>query len=137
MEDLIPRRTSSGSLCLTLGGPWMPIGSAVTLSRERARDLPTDAARRRRPVGLCLDESAPDRVTRELDAIAHAELFEDVGAVALDGFDADDEDLGDLLGAVRLGDQLQHFELPRRQDLARLFAVACLLEVVADQGGDG
>ena len=41
---------------------------------------------------LRFDESAPDRVAGQLDAVAHAELFEDVRAVALDGLDADHQD---------------------------------------------
>ena len=38
-----------------------------------------------RPAALGLDEPAPDRVARQLDAVAHAELGQHVLAVALDG----------------------------------------------------
>ena len=40
---------------------------------------------------LGLDQSAADRITRQLDTVAHAELVEDVLAVALDRLDADEE----------------------------------------------
>ena len=66
-----------------------------------------------RPPGpaLRLDESAPDGVPRELDTIVHAELLQDVRAVALHRLLADDEPVGDLLGAIALGDQLDDFLL--------------------------
>ena len=44
--------------------------------------------------------------------------------------------LGDLLRAVRLGDQLQHLELARRQDVELLLVAAAALDVVADECGD-
>src|SRR5437870_4596328 len=50
-----------------------------------------------RPDLLRLDQSALDRVAGELDPIAHAELLEDVGSVALHGLLADDQRLGDLV----------------------------------------
>ena len=56
-------------------------------------------ARQRRAGALGLDQSAADRVARELDPIAHAELVEDVLTVTLDGLDADEERVGDLLRA--------------------------------------
>jgi len=46
---------------------------------------------------LGLDQAAADCVACEVDAIAHAELAEDVGAVALNGFDAQDERRCDFL----------------------------------------
>ena len=46
------------------------------------------------------DETASDRVAGQIDAVAHAELGEDVGAVALDGLLADDEQFRDLPAAV-------------------------------------
>jgi hypothetical protein len=40
---------------------------------------------------LGLDQAAADCVASEIDAVAHTELAEDVGAVAFDGFDAQNE----------------------------------------------
>jgi hypothetical protein len=47
--------------------------------------------------GLGLDQPAADRIACEVDAVAHPELAEDVGAVAFDRFDAKNEDCRDLL----------------------------------------
>src|SRR5262245_8265169 len=77
---------------------------------------------------LRLDEPPPDRVARELDTVAHAELAEDVGAVALHRLEADDEHRRDLLRRVPLGDQLQHLELARGQRLVLLVALVRPLE---------
>ena len=46
---------------------------------------------------LGLDQAAADCVACEVDAVAHAELGEDVGAVAFDGFDAENERRCDFL----------------------------------------
>src|ERR1044071_6516228 len=62
-----------------------------------------------------LHEPVADRPAGELDAVAHAELGEDVLAVAVDGPWADVEDPADLLAGVRLGDQLRHLLLAVRQ----------------------
>src|SRR5690242_17080084 len=69
----------------------------------------TDAAPRSGPM-LRLDQPAADGVARQLDAIAHAELVEDVLPVSLHGLDADHQLLGDLLRRIGLGDQLQHLQ---------------------------
>ena len=66
---------------------------------------------------LRLDEAAADRVARQLDAVVHAELLEDVRAVALDGLLADHQRVGDLPGAVALGDQLDDLLLARGERL--------------------
>src|SRR3954454_24843281 len=50
----------------------------------------------RAEASLGLDQPAPDRVPRQLDTVAHAELVEDVLAVAVDGLDADEQGVGDL-----------------------------------------
>ena len=63
---------------------------------------------------LGLDEAAADRVACEVDTVAHAELAEDVGAVAFDRFDAKNEGCRDLLRAVSFGYQLEHLELAWR-----------------------
>jgi hypothetical protein len=81
-------------------------------SRCRSGDDPISASvpgRLLALAGLRLDQSALDRIARELYAVAHAEFLEDVLAVAVDGLDADEERIGDLLRRVRLGDELQHF----------------------------
>jgi hypothetical protein len=54
-----------------------------------------------------LHEAAADRVAGEFDAIMHAELFEDVRAMALDGLLADDQHVRDLVVGVGLGDEAE------------------------------
>src|SRR4051812_21232647 len=80
-----------------------------------ARSTP---GRRRRWRSLRLDEAAPDRVARKLDAVAHPQLLEDVRAVALDGLLGDVQHPGDLVVGVRLGDQLHDLLLPGGEQLA-------------------
>src|SRR5690349_1654587 len=58
-----------------------------------------------RPTRSGLDEAAADRVAGELHPVAHAELLEDVRAVALDRLLGDEQQLADLLVGVRLGDE--------------------------------
>src|SRR6185437_11104651 len=105
------------------------LGKPLTHEARRARlaaraglhdaALRRAATRRYEPstmsVASRLDQSAPDRVAGELDAVAHAELVEDVLSVALDRLDADHELARDLLRGVRLRDQLQDLQLARRQ----------------------
>src|SRR4051794_16204169 len=67
---------------------------------------------------LWLDEAAPDRVARQLDAVVHPELLEDVRTVTGDGLLADVQLVGDLVVRVRLGDELDDLELARREGLA-------------------
>src|SRR4051812_9727661 len=55
---------------------------------------------------LGFGEPAADRVAHELDAVAHAELAQQVRPVRLDGLLGEMQDLGDLLVRVRFGDQL-------------------------------
>src|SRR5215207_7384948 len=84
-----------------------------------------------------LDEPAADRVAHELDAIAHPELGENVGAVAFDGLLADHQQLGDLPAGAGLGDQLDDLGLARRQRvLVDVLAAAHALEPVAHQRPD-
>src|SRR4051812_4953624 len=68
---------------------------------------------------LRFDQSAPDRVADELDAVAHPELGEDVRAVALDGLLAQHEVGGDLARRAGLGDQLDDLDLARRERVVR------------------
>ena len=57
--------------------------------------------------------------------------------MALDGLDADEERARDLLRRVRLGDQLEHLELARRQHVELLLAPTAALDVVAHERGHG
>src|SRR5262249_20560956 len=97
---------------------------------------------RHHPVGtpssgsLGEDEAAADRVARQLDAVAHAELLEDVLAVALDRLDADHELRGDLLRRVGLGDQLQHLKLARGEHIGLGVLWEAPLDVVANERCD-
>ena len=66
---------------------------------EGGASLSTKGAEIERPDGVAsgLDQAAADRVAREFDAVAHAELVEDVLPMALDDLDADEERARDLL----------------------------------------
>src|ERR1051326_920396 len=93
-------------------GPFTSINLPFDCPQRRGAALGTPSGGRsiagaRRPHGwaLRLDQAAADRVAGELDAVAHAELVEDVLPMPLDGLDADHELLGDLLRGVGLGDQ--------------------------------
>ena len=93
-------------------------------------------ARAGSPSATRLHQPAPNRVPRQLDPVVHPELVEDVRAVAVDGLLADHERVGDLPGAVALGDQLDDLLLARRERvLADRLLVASLTQVVADQVG--
>src|SRR5215213_9933900 len=63
------------------------------------------------------DEPAPNGVPSQFDAIAHAELLEDVRPVALDGLLGDEEHLADLVVGMRFGDELDDLLLTRREHL--------------------
>src|SRR4051812_25061829 len=80
---------------------------------------------------LRFDEAAPDRVAHELHAIAHAELGEDVGAVALDRLLRQHEIGGDLTRRAGLRDQLDDLDLARGERVVgwRLPAAGALDEV--------
>src|SRR5581483_11184325 len=71
--------------------------------------------RAQRLAQLRLNQPVADRITRELDAVAHSQLLEDVGAVTLDRLETDHEHLGDLLVGVALGDELHHLLLTRTE----------------------
>ena len=86
--------------------PCFRIRSASPCRRRFATGAPpyrravaTSFARRGRTLRcrLGLDQTAPDRVASQLDAIGHAQFVEDVRAVALDRLDADEKLLRDLL----------------------------------------
>src|SRR3954451_3609742 len=67
---------------------------------------------------LRVDEAAADGVARERDAVAEAELLEDVRSVAFHGLLADREHLPDLTARVAFGDQLDDLGLARRERVA-------------------
>src|SRR3954454_3896456 len=71
------------------------------------------------PAASRLDQPAADRVADELDAVAHAELAQDVRAVRLDGLLGQVQRLRDGLVRVGLRDQLEHLLLARGQRLLR------------------
>src|SRR5687767_7306850 len=98
----------------------------------------TPSGRGRDPVGPSgLHEPLADRVADELDPVAHAELGEDVRAMALDGLLADDQQLGDLARRVRLRDELEHLGLARGQrPLLERAALPDALEPVAHERAD-
>src|ERR671911_2673419 len=86
--------------------------------------------------GLRLDEAAPDRIARQLHAVAHTELREDVLAVAVHRTPADAELERDPVARPRLGDQLQDLELARGERVARRFSLRPgPVEVVTNQSG--
>src|SRR5262249_52987802 len=99
----------------------------VPLGRHHPVSTPSNASQ------LWEDEAAADRVARQLDAIAHPELLEDVLAVPLDRLDADHELRCDLLRGVRLRDQLQHLELAGGEHVDLGVVVEPPLDVVADE----
>src|SRR5215208_5293440 len=85
--------------------------------------------------GSRLHQSAPDRVARQLDAVAHLKLLEDVRSVTIDGLVADDQSLGDLLAGQALGNQLHHIQLARGERiLGPLLPRLRSLQVVAHKG---
>src|SRR5215207_6586052 len=53
------------------------------------------------------NEPASDGVTGELDAVAHAELLEDVRAVPFHGLFRDVQKLGDLVVGMGFGDEFE------------------------------
>src|SRR5690242_15323399 len=139
-----PRRSESSMRRLSSPKP-APIPIRATPSNTCTRRGSDRLARRGRPAvrrarglpssdrALRLDQPAPDRVAGEFDPVAHPELVEDVLAVTLDGLDADEEQLRDLLRGVRLRNQLEHLELARREDVELLLAASPALDVVADE----
>src|SRR3954454_20546291 len=126
-------------LCSVKSGMWAP-GGRIAPCQPVATDSPpacashtpnTPAAAQMTSVvsasatrvgtrrSLGFGEAPPDRVAHELDAVAHAELAQQVGLVRLDGLLGQVQDLGDLLVGVRLGDQLQDLLLARGERLLR------------------
>src|SRR3954470_2623429 len=80
------------------------------------------------------DQSPADGVARQVDAVAHPELLEDVRSMAVDGLAADEEHAGDLIARVPLGDELDHLELTWRE---RIQGGRVAVEVLTHQGGHG
>src|SRR4051812_2954639 len=102
-------------------------------SRRRAAMLST-----RRPAfgGSRRDQAAPNGVPRELDAVAHAELLQHVGPVAVDRLAADHQEVRDLVAGVAFGDKLEHLELAGREWI-HVVSAAGAIEVVAHERGHG
>src|SRR5215210_6746929 len=78
-------------------------------------------------------EAPFDRVTGQLDAVAHSELLKDIGSMAVDGLVADDQRFRDLLAGLSLSDQLHYLKLMRGQRILGyvLLAGSGSLEVIA------
>src|SRR5437588_1582497 len=100
---------------------------AAALCESRPRDDSTSR----------FDEPVANRVAGEFDAVAHAELLQDVRAVAIDRLLADRERIRDLPIGIALGDELDDFGLLRGEKVSRLLTVAHGLQVGSDQRGDG
>jgi hypothetical protein len=60
-----------------------------------------------------LDDADFDGVFDEFGDVVEAEFFHDVGAVGLDGLDADVEAFGDLVVLEALGEELEDFAFAR------------------------
>src|SRR6185503_6276142 len=113
------------------GGRTAPCGPAAADSSPRVAShtpktpaaaqmtsvVSASATRVGTPRSLGFGQSPPDGVADQLDAVAHAELAQQVGPVRLDGLLGQVQDLGDLLVGVRLGDQLEHLLLARGERL--------------------
>lgn len=54
----------------------------------------------------------------------HVQAIHQFHAVVFNGLGADLQDLGNLLGVLAFGDQLENFALPARQLLERAFRLA-------------
>src|SRR5262249_23941916 len=77
---------------------------------------------------------AADRIARQLGAIAHPQLVENVATVVVDRLARDHERVRDLVTRVTLSDQLHDLELAGGEwILGRRFTQTRPLEVVADQ----
>src|SRR3954469_21320586 len=114
----------ASSWALASHTPSTPAGAQKTsvVSASTTR-VGTHRRLRRAPRRSRLGQPTADRVADELDAIAHAELAQQVGPVRLDGLLRQVQDLADLAVGVRLGDQLEDLLLARRQRLDRPGAV--------------
>src|SRR5918992_396047 len=96
--------SATRSLPSLLGPSESNTSSEALGARTRPRSCDRDGRRRGGPVELAIrakcsrfDETAADRVSSELDAVAHPQLLQDVRTMALYGLDADHEHLGDVL----------------------------------------
>jgi hypothetical protein len=97
------------------GCAWSASPASPPSVQDRRRDR--RGRRQQRSEGSGFDEACPDGVAGELQPVAQAEFLQEVRPVPVDGLDADEKDLGDLLGGVAFGHQLEHLLLSRRQDL--------------------
>ena len=112
---------------------WDAVWPRLAAALDGVRDSSWDAARTA-VARHGLYEPAADGVAGEFDAVAHAELFEDVRAVALDRLLGDEEHLADLLVGVRLGDELDDLLLARGEHVrVERLAGAGALDVLAHE----
>src|SRR4051794_33893163 len=98
--------------------------------------IPLAHGTHRRTRALRGDETAANGVAREIHSVAHAQLLEDVRAVAVDRLAADEQDRGDLVARMAFRDELDHLELAWSERIERGgVALAGPLEMLADQRG--
>src|SRR4029077_13588632 len=109
---LRPRATWSGPRVVRVFPTSRQIRSRRLGSRAPARARSPSTGARQHTTGSRFDESVPNRIAGQLDAVAHAELLEDVRAVAIDRLLADHQGLGDLPVGIALGHELDDFGLP-------------------------
>jgi hypothetical protein len=95
---VIERASKNGRGC-SINLSWSPHSA-----RTRSRSCDRDGRRRGGPVERAIrakcsrfDETAADRVSSQLDAVAHPQLLQDVRTMALYRLDADHERLGYVL----------------------------------------
>src|SRR5688572_29776717 len=97
------------------------IGAGMTTWRTGYRAVsmhprtPSGGNRSRQRIGLRLDNLVPYRIPHQRGSRGEVELAHGGGAVRLHRLDADVQDIGDLLVAVALGDELDHPALARGQ----------------------
>src|SRR3954454_14427929 len=128
MASAIPTTTASP------GSTAIPMTQACVIGGSS----PMGGNRQSAPVGLRIDQAAPDGVTGQVDAVAQAELLEDVRAVALDRFLAQHQQRSNLPRGVAFRDQLRDLLLARRERvLPRRSAVVGVREEVLDQRRHG
>src|SRR5919108_6360176 len=89
--------------------------SAPSAETSMLASVPRAVHGERSPSRSGIDETAADRVARQLDPVAHPELGEYVLAVALDRALADVQQMGDLVTGVRLRDELDDLLLADRE----------------------
>src|SRR5882724_3361981 len=101
------------------GAPWANVENSLRIAAvwdgPDASRKPRKGAARCSFEALQLDDAALEPDHRGVGAVLGAELRQDVAHLALDGFLAERELLGDFLVGVALCDEAQHPDLRRGQ----------------------